>query len=99
TWQAARSTADPVLSVRHALHEVEEGNFETEVPVFDGSELGLLQAGFNRMAEGIREREKLRDMFGRLVGEDVAREALDRGIELGGEEREVAVLFVDLVGS
>jgi adenylate cyclase len=38
-------------------------------------------------------------MFGRLVGEDVAREALDRGIELGGEERDVAVLFVDLIGS
>jgi adenylate cyclase len=38
-------------------------------------------------------------MFGRQVGQDVARQALERGVELGGEEREVAVLFVDLVGS
>jgi len=51
------------------------------------------------MSDGLREREDLRDLFGRHVGEDVARAAMDRGIELGGEELEVAVLFVDLVGS
>jgi len=67
--------------------------------VFDGSDLGLLQAGFNRMNSGLREREELRDLFGRHVGADVARAAMDRGIELGGEELEVAVLFVDIVGS
>jgi adenylate cyclase len=99
TWQAARSTADPVLSVRDALHEVEGGNLEAEVPVFDGSELGLLQAGFNRMSHGLREREEIRDLFGRQVGGDVAREAIERGIELGGEEIDVAVLFIDLIGS
>jgi adenylate cyclase len=99
TFQAARSTADPVLSVREALQEVEQGNLDAEVPVYDGSELGLLQAGFNRMASGLREREEIRDLFGRQVGDDVAREALERGIELGGEEIEVAVLFVDLIGS
>ena len=51
------------------------------------------------MSSGLSEREELRDLFGRHVGEDVARAATERGIELGGEEREVAVLFVDLVGS
>jgi adenylate cyclase len=99
TWQAARAIADPVLSVREALRKVERGDLDAEVPVFDGSELGLLQAGFNRMGAGLREREQLRDLFGRHVGADVARAATERGIELGGEEREVAVLFVDLIGS
>jgi adenylate cyclase len=51
------------------------------------------------MNAGLREREEIRDMFGRQVGEDVAREALDRGIEMGGEEADVAVVFVDLIGS
>jgi adenylate cyclase len=96
---AARSVAEPVESVRHALAEVEKGNTEVEAPVDDGSEIGLLQAGFNRMVVGLRERELLRDLFGRHVGEDVARHALERGLELGGEVREVAVLFVDLIGS
>jgi adenylate cyclase len=49
--------------------------------------------------EGLRERAQLQDMFGRHVGDAVAARALSRGVELGGEVREVAVLFVDVVGS
>jgi adenylate cyclase len=95
----ARSVAYPVERVRRAMADVAAGRTDVEVPVSDGSEVGLLQAGFNRMVAGLREREELRDMFGRQVGQEVARQALERGVELGGEEREVAVLFVDLVGS
>ncbi len=65
----------------------------------DASEVGRLQAGFNRMAEGLRERERIRDLFGRQVGHDVARAALRDGTRLGGEEREIGALFVDLTGS
>jgi adenylate cyclase len=94
----ARSLADPLEAVRGALRRVQRGD-DAHVDVYDGSEVGLLQAGFNRMVEGLKEREELRDLFGRQVGEDVARQALERGITLGGEELEVAVLFIDLVGS
>jgi adenylate cyclase len=99
TLFAARAIADPVTSVRAGLERVESGDLDAHVAVDDGSEVGLLQAGFNRMAEGLREREQIRDLFGRQVGHDVAREALRNGTRLGGEEREVGVLFVDLVGS
>jgi adenylate cyclase len=51
------------------------------------------------MASGLAERERIRDLFGRHVGVDVARHALDGGVRLGGELRDVAVLFVDIVGS
>jgi adenylate cyclase len=51
------------------------------------------------MVRELSERQRLRDLFGRYVGEDVARRALESGPELGGQERNVAVLFVDLVGS
>jgi adenylate cyclase len=95
----ARATADPINSVRGALAEVEAGELDVEVPVYDGSEVGLLQSGFNRMVAGLRERERIRDLFGRQVGEDVARSALEGQIELGGEERDVAVLFGDIIGS
>jgi adenylate cyclase len=99
TVVAARATADPVVSVRRALARIERGELDASVPVYDGTDLGLLQAGFNRMAEGLREREHLRDLFGRHVGTDIARHALSEGAELGGEQRDVAVLFVDMVGS
>ena len=99
TLFAARAIADPVVSVRDALDRVAAGDFETQVPIDDSSEVGLLQAGFNRMAEGLREREQIRDLFGRQVGKEVARAALRDGTRLGGEEREIGALFVDLVGS
>ena len=95
----ARSVVAPVLSVRDALLAVEHGELDREVVVYDGTELGLLQSGFNEMVHGLREREHLRDLFGRHVGREVAEAASTRGVELGGESRVVTVLFVDLMGS
>ena len=95
----ARSVVAPLASVRLALLEVERGDLDQRVAVYDATELGELQAGFNRMAEGLREREHLRDVFGRHVGHEVARAASGGEVRLGGETREVTVLFVDLVGS
>jgi adenylate cyclase len=96
---AARSVADPLESVRAAVGRVGAGHLDTEVTVDDGGEVGLLQAGFNQMVTGLRERQHLRDLFGRHVGDEVARQALDRGVGLGGEQREASALFVDLIGS
>ncbi|MDX8152868.1 adenylate/guanylate cyclase domain-containing protein [Patulibacter brassicae] len=96
---AARAVADPIRTVRKALDRVGRGDLEGRVPVYDASEIGRLQEGFNRMVVGLRERERLHDLFGRHVGEDVARVALESDVRLGGEVREVCALFVDIVGS
>jgi adenylate cyclase len=95
---AAKAISDPLLGLRQGLDRIERGDLDAHVAVDDASEVGLLQTGFNRMAEGLRERERIRDLFGRQVGEDVARAALSQGVRLGGEEREIAALFVDLAG-
>jgi adenylate cyclase len=92
-------TATPVRVVRAALKRVEDGDFDSNLVVFDGTELGELQRGFNTMVSGLRERERIRDLFGRHVGREVAALAEQENLELGGEERHVAVLFVDMIGS
>jgi class 3 adenylate cyclase len=92
-------TATPVRVVRAALNKVEKGDLDTNLVVFDGTELGELQRGFNAMVTGLRERERVRDLFGRHVGREVAAAAESQELELGGEERHVAVLFVDIIGS
>jgi adenylate cyclase len=99
TYLSAQASSEPVRTLRDAVDRVGQGDYTVSVPIYDGTDLGLLQAGFNEMVQGLREREDLRDLFGRHVGEDVARAALDRGIQLGGEVREVSVLFVDVIGS
>ncbi|MEA2411442.1 MAG: adenylate cyclase [Thermoleophilaceae bacterium] len=97
---SARSIAEPLRALRGALARVEEGELDVRVQIDDAGEIGVLQGGFNRMAHGLAERERLRDLFGRHVGEEVARQAIEsEEVELGGEAREAAVLFVDVIGS
>lgn len=99
-WILSWLTATPVRAVRTAMRQVEQGDLDTNLVVFDGTELGELQRGFNAMVAGLRERERLRDLFGRHVGHEVAALAAAAGPpELGGEERHIAVIFVDIIGS
>jgi adenylate cyclase len=98
-YVAARSLVTPLLELRRSVARVKRGDLEVEVEVYDGGEIGMLQAGFNEMVAGLRERRTLQDLFGRHVGTEVARQALEQGVDLVGERREVGVVFVDLIGS
>ena len=51
------------------------------------------------MRRGIPRTEQVRDLFGRHVGREVAAAAEQQRPKLGGEERHVAVIFVDIIGS
>jgi class 3 adenylate cyclase len=95
----AQSISDPVHQVVDAMAEVEQGRIGRVVDVYERSEIGRLQRGFNRMVAGLAERDRLRDLFGRHVGEEVVRRAVEENESLSGDERDVAVLFIDLVGS
>ncbi len=99
SFLAAYATVHPIGAIRRGVDRIREGELDTEVGVWDSTEVGLLQAGFNDMVRGLRERERIRDVFGRQVGADVAGLALADEIRMGGELREVSVLFVDLTGS
>ena len=95
----SRSISDPISEVVDAMAEVKQGHFETEVDVFERSEIGRLQDGFNRMVAGLAERERVRDLFGRHVGTNVARRAIEEGASMSGGVQEAAILFIDLTGS
>jgi class 3 adenylate cyclase len=95
----SRSISDPLGEVVDAMAEVEHGRIGTYVGAYERSQIGRLQTGFNRMVAGLAERDRLRDLFGRHVGADVAQRAIDEGASLSGDVVEAAVLYIDLVGS
>ncbi|TVT06591.1 adenylate/guanylate cyclase domain-containing protein, partial [Amycolatopsis bartoniae] len=99
TGLLARAVAAPLRRLRVALEMVARGRRDVEVQVDDASEIGQLQVSVNSMVAGLRERDRMRDLFGRHVGDDVARHALEHGISLSGDVREVTALFVDVVDS
>jgi adenylate cyclase len=93
------SISDPVHEVVDAMAEVERGRIGHVIDVYERSEIGQLQTGFNRMVAGLQERDRLRDLFGRHVGEEVVRRAVGERESVSGDERQIAILFIDLVGS
>jgi class 3 adenylate cyclase len=95
----ASSIADPVRDVVSGMADVARGHPAAPVDVYEQSEIGSLQRGFNRMVAGLAERDRIRDLFGRHVGPAVVRLAMEGDDSLTGEVREVAILFVDLAGS
>lgn len=96
---AAVSVSRPLNRVRDALRRIEQGDLDVHVPVDDLGELGRLAEGVNDLVAGIREREVLRDLFGRQVGQaGLADLALSGEPTVTGERRVVTVLFVDLQG-
>jgi adenylate cyclase len=96
---AARSVADPLREVTDGMGHVGAGRYEVRTPVYDSSEIGYLQIGFNDMVAGLVEREQLRDLFGRHVGRDVAQHALQQGQDFTGRLCDAGVVFIDLAGS
>jgi len=95
---AARSVAGPLASLRMAQDDIRAGDFNARVAVEDGSEVGMLQAGFNHMASGLVERERLRHAFGAYVDPELTERVLREGTNIDGEEVEVSLLFTDVRG-
>ncbi|QDU87583.1 Adenylate cyclase 1 [Pirellulimonas nuda] len=95
-WMLGRLVALPVRRLKDAAVRVAEGDLDVRVDDLRADDFGPLIDRFNRMVEGLRERERLQETFGRHVGHEAARQILARGAGLGGTEMIVTVMFVDV---
>jgi adenylate cyclase len=95
---AARFIVRPIEALGAAMAAVERGDLDARVPVRSRDELGQLGVHFNRMVDELREAGEARQLFGRYVSPEVARRALERGVELGGELVQATAMFADLRG-
>lgn len=93
---AAGSVAKPLRQLQAAMAQVGEGTLDVVCPVVSNDELGAVAEGFNLMVAGLREREQLRETFGKYVSPQVRDEILAGRAALAGGQREVTILFADL---
>ncbi len=93
---AANSVAGPLKDVENAMAEVERGRLEGRAPVVSTDEIGAVAEGFNRMLHGLREREMVKETFGKYVTPEIRDEILAGRISGEGELKEVTVLFADI---
>ena len=96
----SRSLLRPIGVLSRAMSRVAEGDLEVRAPVTSNDEIGELTGRFNAMIEGLREREQLRETFGRYVDESVAATILRRQGQdsRAGETGEATILFSDIAG-
>ncbi len=95
----ARGVARPIARLADTARGIGEGRFEVSLPEDREDEVGDLSRAVNGMARGLRERERLRDMFGRYMTRQVADRLLGSdSIEVKGELREITVVLSDIRG-
>jgi class 3 adenylate cyclase len=87
----------PIRDLAHATERVAAGDYSQRLPVVQDDDLGALAASFNRMQEGLAERQRLQAAFGTYVDPALAARLLQQGDDVfTGERREVTVMFVDI---
>ncbi len=94
----ARPIVTSIQKISQAAGRVAQGNYGEPLPVQCPDEIGQLTQSFNEMVAGLKERDFISNTFGRYVDPEIARDLLIRpeAALLGGEKRQVAILFADL---
>lgn len=89
-----------ISKISNAAEQVAKGEYINPLPIGTSDEIGQLKTSFNTMVEGLKEKDFIRDTFGRYMDQDIAREIINRpeASRLGGEKREVAILMSDIRG-
>ena len=78
----AESVSAPLKELEAAMAQVAEGRLDARCAVVSNDEIGAVAEGFNRMVAGLREREVIRETFGRYVSPEVRDEILADGADL-----------------
>lgn len=96
----ARSVRVPLTKIINATAAIARGDLSKRIDMQRKDEFGLMSKHFDNMVDDLKDREFVRETFGRYVSPGVAESLLknEQQPQLGGEERVVTVLFSDLRG-
>ncbi|MFC1895130.1 adenylate/guanylate cyclase domain-containing protein [Thermodesulfobacteriota bacterium] len=92
----AQNLKKPLMEIIKVLGQIKEGNLEARASIFSNDEIGYTGEMLNEMAEGLEEREFIKDTFGRYVDPSIRDEILAGRVSLDGELQQATILFADL---
>jgi len=98
TYLVSGSYHTPLVTMKKSTERIRMGSYDVKTPVLSNDEVGNLAEGLNEMAEGLKEKEFVKDTFGKMVDPSVRDHLLSGNLKLGGEIREATVLFSDIRG-
>ncbi len=83
------------------LTEVNRGNLDGFVPVLSTDEFAHIAHHTNEMIDGLREKRRIQNIFGKVMSPDVANHLLSLGedeFRLGGQQRDLVIMLSDIRG-
>lgn len=96
TFLVSTNLRRPLEEIVRVLREIRNGRFDKKVCVTSNDEIGYTGDVINEMTEGLKERDFVKETFGKYVTEEIRDEILSGKVPLDGELKEVTVLFADL---
>ncbi len=92
-----RSIQKPIDELVKKMERLAAGDFDVKTSVLSSDEIGRLKYNFNVMIDGLTDREKLRETFGKYVSIEIAKHLIETNkINLGGEDIHATILFSDI---
>ncbi|MEL7431593.1 MAG: adenylate/guanylate cyclase domain-containing protein [Chlamydiota bacterium] len=96
----SRKITKPITRLASVSKKIKEGHLQDlELPPIEpgaSREVVSLLTSFNSMAKELAEKDKVRSILNKIVSKQIASELLKNEIHLGGELRDVVVLFADI---
>jgi adenylate cyclase len=91
-----QSLRTPLLQIQNAAAKIRAGQFNANLFVESHDEIGIVKFTLNAASREFSEKERIRDIFGRMVDDKVRDHLLDNPIELGGKRTRACILFSDI---
>ena len=88
----------PLKWLTAGARDISAGNYDSRTVICSNDEMGVLGDTFNAMARSLKEKEFMRDTFGKIVTPQVRDYLLEGNVELGGQTLDVTVMFCDIRG-
>lgn len=97
TW-SNYSILKPIKELLISMKNVSKGNLDSYTVVRSREETGQLSFGFNQMLDGLKERERIKSLFGQYLSAEISEEILKGNVDLSGSMYKATILFADIRG-
>lgn len=94
----AKQITQPIQSLVGATQRIQEGDFQPSIVPGPTQEMRRLADAFQDMAAGLALKERYHSVLSMVADQRVAEQLMAGKIPLGGELREVSVIFCDIRG-
>jgi len=87
---------NPISRLKESMERVSNNDLTAFTYVETADEIDQMVVGFNKMVDGLNEKEKIRDLFGQYLTKEISDKIISGQIHIDGEIYYSTILFSDI---